>query len=292
MNLVYTQKIEMIKALRSFFVEKGATEVFTPVTRKTTSMSIQRVETEFRTFLRNCQELQLRLMMAYYGDVFEIGPCFRREAIEDATHGREFTLLEAQFSNKDLSFLIGSLKEYISSQHSGFIFEEVSVVGEILQKTGIDVVEEGEEKLVRFLQNLYPSMSFTQNYQYINYFIQQEIEPMSKGRCVFFTEYPSCTLSLARYTDTSKEVINRFELFIDGIEVSNGYENSIDVDEFVERNKRVGMFTEEEQYLEERLRDGSIPTRTAIIGIGVERLCMTIYNIPNIQLLLHENSVF
>lgn len=292
MNTAYKQKIEMIKSLRGFWEEKGATEVFTPVMRKTSSSSIRRVQTEYGTFLRNCQELQLRLMMEYYGDVFEIGSSFRREESEDATHGREFTLCEVQFAGKRMEFLISTLKEFIGFFRRDFCFEEISVAEETYHLTGIDIVTEGELALVNYLEGRYPHFKFNHNFQLINYFIQQEIEPLSLGKCVFFTEYPACTLSLARYTDASKEIINRFEFFINGIEVSNGYENSIDIDEFVKRNKKVEMFTAEEKYLEERLRDGSVPTDTAIIGIGVERLCMALYNVSDIQMLLHENAFF
>lgn len=292
MNIAYKQKIEMIKALRAFLSKKGATEVFTPIIRKTSCDPIRRVQTEYGTFLRNCQELQLRLMMEYYGDVFEIGPSFRREEHEDTLHGREFTLCEAQFSKKKVEYLQCILKEFIGIFRKDLQFEEISVAKEIYRLTGINIVADGELKLINCLKERYPNFGFEQNFHLVNHFIHQEIEPLSLDKCVFFTEYPSCTLSLARYADSSNEVVRRFEFFINGIEVSNGYENSVSVDEFVERNKKVEMYTDEEKYLEKRLRDGSIPTDTAIIGIGVERLCMTLYNIPDIQILLHENTAF
>jgi len=291
-NTAYKQKIETMKKLRSFFDSKGATEVFTPIMRKTSSETIQRVKTEFGTYLRNCQELNLRLMMEYYGDVFEIGSSFRLESCEDTTHGREFTLLEAQFAGKGLSYLMGLLKEFISNQRSDLIFKEMSVAEIIKSQTGIDIKTDGEAALVSYLSNRYSTLGYTKNFQYINHYIHEEVEPISIGQCVFFTEYPECTLSLARYDDFSKEIIRRFEFFINGIEVSNGYENSIDIDEFVRRNKKVDMFTIEEEYLERKMREGCIPTDTSIIGIGVERLCMTIYDIPDVRPLLHENVVF
>lgn len=292
MNQAYKLKIDTVKALRQFFADRGATEVFTPITRRTSSASMQRVRTEFGTYLRNCQELQLRLMMEYYGDVFEIGSNFRLEEDDDATHGREFTLLEAQFAGRDLSFLMGLLRDIVSSLRGDSFFEVISVAETIKERTGIDIVTSGEMALVSHLKTLYPTLSFAQNFQIINYYISQEIEPMSTGRCVFFTDYPACTLSLARYDIASKEIVRRFEFFINGIEVSNGYENSLDIDEFVERNKKVDMFTAEEQYLETALRSGRIPTDTSIIGIGIERLCMALYGISDIRYLVRENPVF
>lgn len=292
MNTAYIQKIEMIKFLREFMSGQGATEVFTPITRKSSCDSIKRVKTEYDTYLRNCQEMHLRIMMQYYDDVFEIGPSFRRESVEDDLHGREFTLCEAQFKERSLNFLMNILKTIISTFRKDISFEEISVAQRIHHLLGINISSEGEEALVNCLKKRYPDFKFEQSFQLVNHFIQMEIEPLSLGKAVFFTEYPSCTLSLARYKDESKETVQRFECFINGIEISNGYENSINIDEFVERNKKVDMFTMEEEYLEKYLRNGLVPSDTSIIGIGVERLCMIIYNITDIQGLLHENCVF
>lgn len=292
MNMAYKKKIEMIKFLRGFLSEYGATEVFTPITRKCSCEPIKRVKTEYDMYLRNCQEMHLRIMMQYYGDVFEIGSSFRRESVEDELHGREFTLCEAQFKDKSLIFLMSILKTIVGTFRKDITFEEISISEEIRHLLGINISIEGEEALVNCLKKRYPNYKFEQNFQLVNYFIQEEIEPKSFGKAVFFTEYPSCTLSLARYKDKSKEIVQRFECFVNGIEISNGYENSINIDEFVERNKKVNMFTNEEEYLEECLRNGLIPCNTSIIGIGVERLCMIIYNITDIQELLHENRAF
>lgn len=292
MNELFKKKIELIKELKSFFSEIGATEVFTPIMRKTCSDSIKRVETKYGTYLRNCQEMQLRLMMEYYGDVFEIGSSFRPEEHEDDTHGREFTLLEAHFSSKKLEFLIEILKKIIHSQKSDINFCEVSVYETIKNLTGIDLVTEGIYKLVEYLEKIYPTYEYSQAFQLINHYIHNEIEPLSRGRCVFFTQYPSCTLSLARYESGTNEIIRRYECFIDGIEISNGYEYSKDVDEFVYRNKIVNMYTPEEQYMEMKLRSGKLPIDVSVIGIGIERLCMAFNNTKNIQVLLHENEVF
>jgi O-phosphoseryl-tRNA(Cys) synthetase len=43
------------------------------------------------------------------------------------------------------------------------------------------------------------------------------------------------------------------------------------------------MLTAEERYLEERLRSGVIPQDTSVIGIGVERLCMVVHGISDLD---------
>lgn len=292
MNELFKRKIELIKDLKLYFSKVGATEVFTPIMRRTSSDSMKRIKTEYNTYLRNCQEMQLRLMMEYYGDVFEIGSSFRPEECEDNVHGREFTLLEAHFASKKLDYLMEIVKEIVNEKKSDIYFTEVSVYDTIKKNTGIDLKTDGIHKLVEYLEKLYPTYAYDQIFELVNYYIHNEIEPLSRGKCVFFTQYPACTLSLARYEDGTDEIVRRFECFVDGIEISNGYEYSTDVDEFVHRNEIVGMYTPEEQYMEMKLRSGEIPIDVSVIGIGVERLCMILNNIRNIQVLIHENEVF
>lgn len=291
MNRDYIKKIETIKKLRSFFDTEGAVEVFTPVLRKTSCAPISRIQTENGLYLRNCQEMQLRLMTGYYDNVFEIGPSFRKEE-EDSTHGVEFTLCEAIFKGKKLEYLKNLIKKLFDEFGKGYTCDEISVSNEIKRITGIDIIASGEQVLVEYLKNRYPGYIFQQNFHLVNHFIHEEIEPLSRNKCVFFVDYPSCTLSLARYSDCSKEIVNRFEFFVDGLEISNGYEIAPSIEEFITRNAKVDMFTPEEQYLATCLSVGSIPLDAAIIGIGIERLCMSVFDIHDIRLLLHENNVF
>lgn len=253
MNELYKEKMNLIKELKAFFTQIGSTEVFTPIIRKTCSNSMKRIQTEYGSYLRNCQEMQLRLMMEYYGDVFEIGSSFRPEEREDTTHGREFTLLEAVFQSKNIEFLKNILKEIFQTKKLNMEICEVSVYDQIKSTAGIDLKTDGISKLIEYLKCLYPNYEYEQPFQLVNHYIHDQIEPLSKGKCVFFTQYPACTLSLARYEVGTTELIRRYECFVDGIEISNGYEYSIDVDEFVFRNKLVDMYTPEEEYLENKL---------------------------------------
>ncbi len=292
MNELYKKKLDLVKELKVYFSQIGSTEVFTPIIRKTCSESMKRIQTEYGSYLRNCQEMQLRLMMEYYGDVFEIGSSFRPEECEDTIHGREFTLLEALFQSKDIEFLKNILKVILQAKNLNKDICEISVYEQIKRAIGIDLKVDGISKLIEYLKHLYPDYVFVQPFQLVNQYIHDHIEPLSRGKCVFFTQYPACTLSLARYENGTTELVRRYECFVDGIEISNGYEYSTDVDEFVFRNKLVNMYTPEEEYLENKLREKAIPTDVSVIGIGIERLCMILYGVKDIQPLLHENEVF
>ena len=243
--------------------------------------------------MRNCMEIQLRCMLAYYENVFEIGPCFRKEdKTKEKTNGREFILMELQVREQRLEFLMDLLEKFILRYRNDLKFEVISVSEVIAQEFGIRLSVDGEEALVRKLVERYPEFKFEQNFEIILHFIQCEIEPMSKGKCVFFVDYPVSTLSVARHSTESEEIIRRFELFIDGLEISNGYENENDMDVFIERSKKTCTYTSEEKYLVEQINKGIVPINTAVIGVGVERLCMIIHDIDNISQLLYENDVY
>lgn len=243
MNEYYKKKIEVIKFLRQFFESKNCTEVFTPITRRTCSPSMKRVTTQYDNYLRNCQESYLRLMTEYYGDVFEIGPSFRPEEREDNTHGIEFVLLEAQLKNKSIDYMMELLKNIVLEYNPEAKFEIVSIYESIKTISGIDIKETGISPFIEYLKEQYPLLNFSQEFEIVNYFINKQLEPSSKERYVFFTEYPACTLSIANYRNDTNEIVNRFEFFINGIEVSNSYEYVQDINEYIYRNKIVDMYT-------------------------------------------------
>ena len=282
----------MIKYLRRFFETKKCIEVFTPIIRVTCSPSMGRVKTQYGTYLRNCQESYLRLFMGYYGDVFEIGSSFRPEEQEDKTHGIEFTLLEAQMQSKTLKQMMELLEEIVKEFIPDAEFEVISIYEAIKQKLGIDIKAVGIAPVVEQLNCIYPDFVYNQDFEIVNHFIHDEIEPLSKNKFVFFTEYPTCTLSIANNTQGESEIVNRFEFFINGIEVSNSYEYTEDVDEYISRNQIVEMYTPEESCIAERIKSGLIPAQASVIGIGVERLCMTLYGAKDISPFLHENNIF
>lgn len=292
MNENYKKKIEMIKFLRRFFELKNCTEVFTPIIRTTCSPSMRRVTTQYGNYLRNCQESYLRLLMEYYGDVYEVGSSFRPETCEDATHGIEFTLLEAQMKDKSIQYMMNLLKDIVLTFKPDAIFETISIYEVIKENTGLDIKQVGIHPLIEYLKNMYPTLQYNQNFEIINFYINKQIEPKSKGKYVFFKDYPACTLSIANHINDTAELVNRFEFFINGIEVSNSYEYTQDIDEYIARNQIVDMLTPEEKCIAERMRLGLIPKNASVIGIGVERLCMTIYELDDISTFLHENSIF
>jgi len=97
---------------------------------------------------------------------------------------------------------------------------------------------------------------------------------------VFVTDYPASQASLARLDPENSAVARRFELFIDGIEMANGFEELTDVDEQRQRFEQENKFRDSkglsviplDRLFLEALESG-VP-ETAGVALGLDRLLM------------------
>ena len=281
MNL-YTKKIQIIHDLRSFLENRGFQEVLTPTLRKDPGNLIGRIPLRDGSALRESHELQLRSLLSFYPCVYEIGSCFRDEDEAKAdTNAKEFLLMELFSSKHNLADLKDFMKQFILRHRPNTIFGEVSIAGQISKDFGIDLFHEPQSKLYEALKRRYPQKQFVSDYEYVAHYIKEELEPLSKGTVIFFTDYPECTCSYANILQGS--VISRFELFADNIELANAFDDECSAHRFIERNKPLPIFPHEEAVIARGLNDGSLPANSAGLGIGIERLCMFLHDSEKIS---------
>lgn len=276
MNL-YQNKIQVIHNLKEFLEDRGFQEVLTPILRKDKGTLIRRVTLNDNRALRESHELQLRCLLTLYPCVYEIGSCFRNEDPKKAdTNADEFLLMELFSSKHSLANLEELIKQFILQYRPDTDFLKVSVAEQIRKDFGIDLSCETQDKLYEVLKQKYPQESFDSNYQYVKHYIESELEPLSKGKVVFFTEYPECTCSYANILQGS--IISRFELFADNKEIANAFDDECSVHRFIDRNKFLPIFPDEEAIIAQYLNDGRLPANSSGLGIGIERLCMFLFS--------------
>lgn len=274
----FKQKISLICDLKQFLESRGFNEVLTPVLRKDSGSLIKRISVATGDALRDSHELQLRYLLSDYDSVYEIGSCFRDEVAE--TKAQEFLLMELFSSKHSLNDLMELTKQFILQQKPEIVFEQISIAGLIGNEFGIDLFSGQQELLFQKLKQKYSQEHFDYDYKYVIHYIEEEVEPLSKGKVVFLTNYPECTCS---YANIKKgDVINRFELFADGLELANGFEDECSPQRFRERNSLLPIFKKEEETILRMLSDGSLPSKSAGVGIGIERLCMFLLDSKNI----------
>jgi lysyl-tRNA synthetase class 2 len=117
----------------------------------------------------------------------------------------------------------------------------------------------------------------------------QEIEPkLGLGKPTFLYDYPAQRGALARLKPEDPAVAERFELYIGGLELANGFSELVDPEEQRRRfekeneNRRVMgkvLYSIPEKFLSEL---GEVPL-SAGIALGIDRLVMVLLNVPSID---------
>lgn len=303
---------EIIALVREFFKAKGFLEVETPMLHPIpgganakpfithhNALNVER-------YLRIAPELYLkRLVVGGFERVFEINKSFRNEGI-DHSHNPEFTMIEfywAYHNYKDLialtkeffAFLLDSLKlgrviEWDSQKIDFNKFSEISYKDSLCEIGQIprDIIE-SQDKLEAFLKNERIEVPKGLNYgkllalAFDNFVESKLINP------TFITDFPIEISPLARRSDSNPAIAERFELFIGGKEISNGFSELNDPQDQLARFKaqvaEKEKGDEEAQYMDEdfvwALGYGMPPT--AGEGIGIDRLVMLLTNQKSIK---------
>ncbi len=299
----------IISGIRRFFEDKGFLEVETPMMHPIpgganakpfithhNALGVDR-------YLRIAPELYLkRLIVGGMDAVFEINRNFRNEGI-DATHNPEFTSIEFYWAYKTYIELIEVTEELFDYLFDtlelerrlpyGDIeidfstpFAKVPWVDSIVDIGGVprEVVTDLEAGLAYLKErNLKVDNNWTLGYMQAELF-DEFVEPKLINP-TFITDYPVDISPLARRNDENPEVTERFELFIAGKEIANGFSELNDPLDQYERFKRQvdakeATGDDEAMHMDidfvKALSYGMTPT--AGEGIGIDRLVMMLTN--------------
>ena len=114
-----------------------------------------------------------------------------------------------------------------------------------------------------------------------------EIEPhLGQERPVFLYDYPIELGSLARRSQKDPTVAERFELYIAGVEIANGFSELVDPQEqrhrFLVEMDKLRSAGKDAALPEKFLAELSLVGETAGIALGVDRLCMLLLGSPDI----------
>ncbi|WP_457576579.1 EF-P lysine aminoacylase EpmA [Desulfomarina sp.] len=274
------QRNILFRLLRTFFYDRGFLEVDTPVRQPVVipENTITPVETE-GWYLQTSPELCMkRLLAAGSGNIFQICPCFRKEE-SGRLHLEEFTMLEWYRMDADYHDLMDDCRELliflvthfpVSSGVQVAVTKEIDFTRDWLRLT----VEEA------FDQFSPVSLSEALSTGCFDEVLVESVEPMlGVGTPAFLYDYPYELGTLAKSSESNPEIVERFELYIEGIEFANGFSELADV---TEQRKR---FEHEMQLIrkaggraikmpERFLADLQNLGKAAGIALGVDRLYM------------------
>ena len=310
---LFQTRSAVIQAIRSFFVARGYLEVETPMMHPIVGGAAARPFVTHHNalgvelFLRIAPELYLkRLVVGGFERVFEVNRNFRNEGLSPR-HNPEFTMLEfyqAYSDYRDLMELTEVLFREITQSVLGTTtvkfqgqqidfgapIERLTMHDAIVRHTGLD---DATVRDANALRRALVDMNQAPNPNWSLGKLQAEIfEGRVEERLiepVFITAYPAEISPLARRSDADPSVTDRFELFIMGREIANGFSELNDPEDQAERFraqvelKQAGddeAMGYDHDYIT-ALEYGLPPT--AGEGIGIDRLVMLLTDSTSIR---------
>jgi lysyl-tRNA synthetase class 2 len=302
-----------IRAMRDFLDARSFLEVETPVLQPLYGGASARPFTthynayDQDVFLRISDELYLkRLVIGGLDRVYEIGRDFRNEGV-DRKRNPEFTMMEcyqAYADYRDMMELVQGMLQHVVGELTGgtrvsFRGEAIELGGAwprrrisdaIHEAVGVDVLAAPDLPALREAARragLDPGDAPTWG-QLVDDLFSQHVEP-KLVQPTFLTDYPVELSPLAKRSPDDPRLVERFELFIGGMELANAFSELNDPDEqrerFAEQARARAAGDEDAQPLDEdflvALEHGMPPTGG--LGVGVDRVVMVLCDAPHLR---------
>lgn len=310
---IFIARSRIIQAIRNFFLKNDYLEVETPMMQpiaggaEATPFVTHHKALDMELFLRIAPELYLkRLVVGGFERVFEINRNFRNEGVS-TQHNPEFTMIEfyqAYATYEDLMALTEQLFGEVAEQVLGdttvtYQGQSINFEGPWKRLTLIEALEQlggldpglidDRQGLINFAAEKGVQLTKTRR---IGKIITKLFDALVEPQLIqptFITGYPVEVSPLSRRSDTNPEITERFELFIAGSEIANGFSELNDPED--QRSRFMQQVADrdegdeeahcmDENYIE-ALEYGMPPT--AGEGIGIDRLTMLLTDAPSIR---------
>lgn len=221
-----------------------------------------------------------RLLAAGCGPIYQICKAFRGGEV-GTRHNPEFTLLEWYRPGFSLAELMQEVAELAQAVLGEAPVKRVSYRDLFQRRLGIDPFKASVEELEALArERLDYSGAVESRDTWLDLLLTHLVEPELEGRVMVY-DYPESQSALARLReDGDITVAERFELYVDRVELANGYFELTDPVEqrarFEADNRRLIARGEEPRALDERLlaaMDSGLPS-CAGVALGLDRLLM------------------
>jgi len=311
---VWLSRMDLIHKIRSFFVQRQVLEVETPLLSQAmgTDPHLDYFETrdfidgskssgkEF--FLMTSPEFHMkRLLAAGFGDIWQFCKAFRCGE-SGHRHNPEFTMLEWYRVHWDWHQLMQEVQDLVQSIAQTRSTPAALLIQQAWKKitwqeayihfVGINPLEASvsdfAQKAIELNLPQLPDSSSLSNWQ--DYFMTSLIEPqLGFDAPTYLTHYPATQAALAQLDSTDPRFAKRFELYIHGIELCNGYQELIHAEE---QKKRFVLDLQERKDLHKRLPpidslflqalEAGMPPCSGV-ALGVDRLVMLLLDKENLE---------
>ena len=261
-------RAKVLREIRAFFDARGFIEVETPV-RIPAPAPEPHIDCPASGdwFLRASPELQMKkLLAAGMEKIYQIGPCFR-EGEKGSRHNPEFTMLEWYRAHADYLDIAADMESLVS----GVLFSfDVRCAEMPFRRLAV-------RDAYRTLAGWDPLESWDQDR--FDFDMATKIEPNLPKEPTFLMDYPAQAASLSKLKADDPRVAERWELYVNGMELANAFTELTDAAEqrrrFEAARAERRAIGEADYPLDEAFLSvlGDMPP-TGGVALGVDRLVM------------------
>jgi lysyl-tRNA synthetase class 2 len=299
---VLQQRAQLYHRIRQFFLERDVLEVDVPVLNEyaTVDPFIESIHCEVMGqshYLQTSPEFFLkRLLTAYQHDIYCLGKAFR-QGERGKRHRPEFTMLEWYRVGWTEQQLITEVQVLLSA----FFPEKKTVIKsyrEVFQQAlSIDphtaTIAQLKACAVEMIEGDFGSEITACNDKntWLDILFTHGVEPTLEPAIVAIYDYPASQSALAKIAadEQGQCVAKRFEIYVDGMELANGYWELTDGKEQQARFEKDNDYRQQhglpvlpyDQALVSALTEGEMPA-CAGVALGVDRLLMCLLETDNI----------
>ena len=276
-------RARMVQAIRQFFIENDYLEVETPqlIPAPSPEVHIEAIRAG-NQFLHTSPEICMKQMLgAGYTKIFQISKCFR-QGERGNLHLPEFTLLEWYRTGIDYNHLMKECEALIL-----WVSRNLDM-GEKLRYQGMDIDLKAPWERISVSEAFfrYASLSLEMALKKGTFdeLMVNEIEPhLGVTKPTFLYDYPVSLAALARLRPDNPDFAERFEVFIGGLELANGFSELTDPQEQrarFERDLKQRCNSGKQVYpmAERFLKSLEHMPEAAGIALGIDRLAMIFAN--------------
>ena len=277
------QRAQLLDDIRSFFKKKNVLEVDTALLcqHTVTDRYIDSFTVNNRYLQTSPEYAMKRLLAAGSGSIFQICKAFRHDE-SGRLHNPEFTLLEwyrVGFNHHDLMDEMDELLSLILKTDTA----DRSTYQDLFEKYGqLDPLHCDLETLKKRIENT--NTDTLDRDTCLQLLFSQKIEPqLGLDKPTFVYDFPASQAALAKISENNPLVAERFEVFIHGMEIANGFHELTDADEQLARFKedqnnreKAGEIVPEiDMRFIDALKSGLPDCAGVALGIDRLMLCLT-----------------
>ncbi|QDV42904.1 Elongation factor P--(R)-beta-lysine ligase [Stieleria neptunia] len=291
-------RAELLRQTRRFFDQHGFLETqppclsrdcvvdayLDPLAIETNTLGISDPRLPERFYLQTSPESAMKRMLAGGApSIYSIGPVFRGGEAGQL-HNIEFTMLEWYEVGGDFESAMRLTGQFACEMLGTDGYDSIRYRDAFAEQLGFDPIDVATDDLFDTVAGLDAILAATiadDRDQMLDYLLSAQIAPsLGQRRPLLLTDYPLPQAALAKPSSHDDQCAARFELYVRGVEVANGYDELLDAEvlsaRYAENNrKRIASGRPRlatETTLLDAMREGLPPCSG--VAMGVDRLLM------------------